>query len=36
MGASTNSGDPQFNLSFRKNFESGGKVLAALKRKKGV
>ena len=36
LGASTNSGDPQFNLSFRKNFESGGKVLAALKRKKGV
>ena len=36
LGASTNSGDPQFNLSFRKNFESGGKVLTALKRKKGV
>jgi hypothetical protein len=34
MGASTNSGDPQFNLSFRKNFEGGGKVLAALTRKK--
>jgi hypothetical protein len=36
MGASTNSGDPQFNLSFRKNFEGGGKVLAALKRKRNV
>ncbi len=36
MGASTNSGDPKFELSFRKNFESGGKVLAALKRKRNV
>lgn len=36
MGASTNSGDPQFNLSFRKNFEGGGKVLTALKRKRNV